>query len=225
MGNFRGLCLASRFCSPRKAARLSRRQTARAQQPAVDMSRKRQTIEGRRVDTLSPWVSLVEVAVRRDGEPVETYHGLEVADYVVVCARSSSGLIPIVRQFRPILGRTTLEFPAGLVDEGETPEIAAAREFSEETGLTIDKLVHLGSHFTDTGRLSNRSLFRGGKRRSDLDRRRSRDRASHPGCPRPRDRRRNLLPFPACRGVRAGKNAQVHLMERVTPKGSPSQHQ
>ena len=66
------------------------------------MTRKRQTIEGRRVDTLSPWVSLVEVAVRRDGEPVETYHGLEVADYVVVCARSSSGLIPVVRQFRPI---------------------------------------------------------------------------------------------------------------------------
>jgi ADP-ribose pyrophosphatase len=121
------------------------------------MSRKRQTIEARRVDTLSPWVSLVEVAVRRDGESVETYHGLEVADYVVVCARSSGGLIPVVRQFRPILGRTTLEFPAGLVDEGETPEIAAAREFSEETGLTIDKLVHLGSHFTDTGRLSNRT--------------------------------------------------------------------
>lgn len=43
----------------------------------------------RRVDTLSPWVSLVEVAVRRDGESVETYHGLEVADYAVVCASSS----------------------------------------------------------------------------------------------------------------------------------------
>jgi ADP-ribose pyrophosphatase len=121
------------------------------------MTRKRQTIEGRRVDALSPWVSLVEVAVRRDGEPVETYHGLEVADYVVVCARSSGGLIPVVRQFRPILGRTTLEFPAGLVDEGEAPAIAAAREFNEETGLTVDKLLHLGSHFTDTGRLSNRT--------------------------------------------------------------------
>ena len=101
------------------------------------MSRKRQTIEARRVDTLSPWVSLVEVAVRQDGEPVETHHGLEVADYVVVCARSSSGLIPVVRQFRPILGRTTLEFPAGLVDEGEAPAIAAAREFNEETGLIV----------------------------------------------------------------------------------------
>ena len=33
------------------------------------MTRKRQTIEGRRVDALSPWVSLVEVAVRRDDEP------------------------------------------------------------------------------------------------------------------------------------------------------------
>lgn len=121
------------------------------------MTRKQQTIEGRRVDTLSPWVSLVEVDVRQDDEPPETYHGLVVADYVVVCALSSGGLIPVVRQLRPIIGRATLEFPAGLVDEGETPAAAATREFNEETGLAVDRLVHLGSHFTDTGRLSNRT--------------------------------------------------------------------
>ncbi|MDR0933216.1 MAG: NUDIX hydrolase [Victivallales bacterium] len=39
-----------------------------------------------------------------------------------------------VRQFRPPAGRLMLEFPAGLIDPGETPEETALRELYEETG-------------------------------------------------------------------------------------------
>ncbi|XP_037552219.1 ADP-sugar pyrophosphatase [Nematolebias whitei] len=42
--------------------------------------------------------------------------------------------VVMVKQFRPPLGRFTLEFPAGLIDEGETAEAAAVRELKEETG-------------------------------------------------------------------------------------------
>jgi len=40
----------------------------------------------------------------------------------------------LVEQFRPPVGKATLEFPAGLIDAGETPEQAALRELREETG-------------------------------------------------------------------------------------------
>ncbi|XP_055367387.1 ADP-sugar pyrophosphatase isoform X3 [Betta splendens] len=40
----------------------------------------------------------------------------------------------MVKQFRPPLGCYTLEFPAGLIDKGETAEVAALRELKEETG-------------------------------------------------------------------------------------------
>uniref|UniRef100_A0A0G4FGJ7 Nudix hydrolase domain-containing protein n=1 Tax=Chromera velia CCMP2878 TaxID=1169474 RepID=A0A0G4FGJ7_9ALVE len=40
-----------------------------------------------------------------------------------------------VRQFRPPVGTDTIELPAGLIDEGETPEQAAIRELREETGF------------------------------------------------------------------------------------------
>lgn len=38
-----------------------------------------------------------------------------------------------VRQLRPAIGTATWELPAGLVDSGESPETAAARELAEET--------------------------------------------------------------------------------------------
>ncbi len=47
----------------------------------------------------------------------------------------------LVIQYRPPLDAYTVEWPAGLIDEGETPEQAAVREFAEETGLKGVELV------------------------------------------------------------------------------------
>jgi 8-oxo-dGTP pyrophosphatase MutT (NUDIX family) len=109
----------------------------------------------RRTQVLSSWVTSLEVVVETtNGSAI--FHGLEIADYALVCARTIMGLIPVVRQFRPVIGATTLEFPSGHVDPGESPHDAARREFYEETGLTAKNLIMLGSHWTDTGRLTNR---------------------------------------------------------------------
>ncbi|XP_067915648.1 ADP-sugar pyrophosphatase isoform X1 [Heterodontus francisci] len=40
----------------------------------------------------------------------------------------------MVKQFRPPMGCYCLELPAGLIDDGETAEVAALRELLEETG-------------------------------------------------------------------------------------------
>ncbi|KAM9824565.1 ADP-sugar pyrophosphatase [Neosynchiropus ocellatus] len=42
--------------------------------------------------------------------------------------------VVMVKQYRPPMGCHTLEFPAGLIDDGETAEVAALRELKEETG-------------------------------------------------------------------------------------------
>ena len=49
-----------------------------------------------------------------------------------------SGDLLLVRQFRPPAGRCMIEFPAGLIDPGETPEESAVRELYEETGYQGD---------------------------------------------------------------------------------------
>jgi len=41
-------------------------------------------------------------------------------------------------QFRPPRGKSIIQFPAGFVEDAETPEQSAARELKEETGYTGD---------------------------------------------------------------------------------------
>lgn len=61
------------------------------------------------------------------------------------------GRICLVRQHRVVVGRVTLEIPAGKVDPGEAPEDAAARELREEAGLVAGRLVPLLTSLASPG--------------------------------------------------------------------------
>ena len=54
---------------------------------------------------------------------------------VVVFARLlPSDKVVLIRQYRPPIKKYIYEFPAGLIDDGETTESTAIRELEEETG-------------------------------------------------------------------------------------------
>ena len=65
------------------------------------------------------------------------------------------GCVVFVSQFRPCVGRKTLEFPAGLVDKNETCEQAALRELREETGLVGEIIQVTPVLFLDPGMSSS----------------------------------------------------------------------
>ncbi len=89
---------------------------------------------------------------------VECPNGME-AQREIVCHPGGVAVVPIdqngyvymARQYRIAYDRMMLEVPAGKLDIGENPDIAAQRELKEETGLVADKLVFMGHFYPSVG--------------------------------------------------------------------------
>jgi 8-oxo-dGTP pyrophosphatase MutT (NUDIX family) len=69
-----------------------------------------------------------------------TKQGMDEPDAVVIVPilqskKSKTIETILVQQYRPPIGKCSLEFPAGLVDKGESAQDAALRELLEETGF------------------------------------------------------------------------------------------
>ena len=70
---------------------------------------------------------------------------------VVLVPVTDRGEIVLVRQYRPAIGRSAWELPAGSLKRGEPPEAAATRECHEETGLIPAAVAPLGAFFPTPG--------------------------------------------------------------------------
>jgi 8-oxo-dGTP pyrophosphatase MutT (NUDIX family) len=75
---------------------------------------------------------------------VGDYFVLENPDWVNVVALTPAREILLVRQWRHGTGTVELELPAGLIEPGESPLDAAARELREETGHAPARCSLLG---------------------------------------------------------------------------------
>ncbi len=88
-----------------------------------------------------------------DGRPV-TLEVIRHPGAAAVVPLHADGTVTLIRQYRHAGGGLMLEIPAGLLEEGEVPELGARRELTEETGLvckTLRRLVilHTTPGFTD----------------------------------------------------------------------------
>lgn len=72
------------------------------------------------------------------------YTLLHNPDWVNVVALDRDGCLLLIRQWRHGTQAIETELPAGLVDPGESPEVAAARELIEETGYAAERWTLLG---------------------------------------------------------------------------------
>jgi ADP-ribose pyrophosphatase len=77
---------------------------------------------------------------------------------VCILAITADQKVITVEQFRPGPSATLNEMPGGFIDDGETPEAAAARELLEETGFA-GNLQHITDCFDDAYTNMVRSCF------------------------------------------------------------------
>jgi 8-oxo-dGTP pyrophosphatase MutT (NUDIX family) len=114
---------------------------------ATDARLRWEEISRRRIASSAIFDLYETVRVSPDGRRGEFWL-LDAPDWVnvVPLLRSADGeaVFVMVRQFRHGAGMITTEFPAGLVERGEGPRAAAARELLEETGYRAGTLTPLG---------------------------------------------------------------------------------
>jgi ADP-ribose pyrophosphatase len=100
------------------------------------------------------FMSAVEITYRDARGAVRTWEALErvgIGGIVVMVAVTPSGNVVLEKQFRPPLGRDVIELPAGLVEPGESMEVAAKRELIEETGWDAKTITFLAEGPISTG--------------------------------------------------------------------------
>ena len=69
-----------------------------------------------------------------DGRIIEPFYIRRDPDFAVVVAVTKDNRLVLVRQYRHGVEKVLLELPAGAIEKGEDPKVAAGRELLEETG-------------------------------------------------------------------------------------------
>lgn len=88
----------------------------------------------------APWLKVAkETCELPNGKVIDDFYTLWQPDWVLILARTTEGKWVMTEQYRHGTGKIALEFPAGIIDKGETPEQAALRELQEECGYGIEK--------------------------------------------------------------------------------------
>jgi 8-oxo-dGTP pyrophosphatase MutT (NUDIX family) len=85
------------------------------------------------------WIKLVErsftnSAGRESKWEFASRLGAKDTVCMIAIKREPEPTLVLVKQYRVAIATLIVEFPAGLIDPGETPEQAALRELAEETG-------------------------------------------------------------------------------------------
>jgi len=110
-----------------------------------------QVVESRKL--AESWrAKIFEDTLRYESTSTAPYWRFEVPDFTLAIGVREDGKIPLVKQYRHGAKRSFWEFPAGLMEQNETPLDCVKREFIEEIGHELINPVLLSKFFPYAGR-------------------------------------------------------------------------
>jgi 8-oxo-dGTP pyrophosphatase MutT (NUDIX family) len=102
----------------------------------------RWVIHGEEEAWSNPWLSVRRLDVEQpDGERFD-YHAVRLKD-IAGAVVTRDGCVLLMWRHRFLTDTWAWEIPMGIIEAGESPEAAAARELEEETGWRADRLTEL----------------------------------------------------------------------------------
>lgn len=93
-----------------------------------------------------------------DGRIMPGYYTMEFTDWVNIIPVTEDKKIVLIKQYRHSVNETIIEIPGGSMSpkKMETPEVAAVRELTEETGYTSTQVEYVGFHYPNPALLNNK---------------------------------------------------------------------
>ena len=79
----------------------------------------------------------------------------EFRKWANIVALTKNGEVVLVRQYRHGVCETFLEFPGGVVEDGEDPQEGARRELLEETGYASSSVIQVGKLYPNPALQTN----------------------------------------------------------------------
>lgn len=89
------------------------------------------------------------------GEHIEWFFW-DSTESTMVVGETTEGKLVMIQQYRYLPDEVALEFASGGSNENESLEDCAEREFEEETGYKIDKLISLGGYYETMAQLNRK---------------------------------------------------------------------
>ena len=80
---------------------------------------------------------------------------LEFRSWANILALTKNGEVVLVKQYRHGVCKALLEFPGGVVEDGEDPVEGAKRELLEETGYVASSVIQVGKLYPNPALQSN----------------------------------------------------------------------
>ena len=99
------------------------------------------------------------ISRNRDITTLEALQNKKADSVVMILTDMSGERILVNREYRMAMAQWIYNFPAGLIDPGETPEESARRELWEETGLKLTRIDDiLDNSYSAVGFSNERNL-------------------------------------------------------------------